>query len=155
MQHRANKVSSMWMIPVIYASISSHLHLRISKNCSILHVMEMTIPIVCLSNCSANVCPHVWQRGCFSNWIQNIELVVLAVYIAPFLSQSNKTLHYFQIPASPVNGTLLPWSLWNFPVWLISWVLQPTSLCSTQQRLRSQHKRKHHALCSNRRQYQV
>ena len=33
MQHRANKDLSMWMIPVIYASISSHLHLRISKNC--------------------------------------------------------------------------------------------------------------------------
>ena len=43
----------------------------------------MTIPIVCLGSCSANVCPHTFI---------NIKLVVLAVYIAPFLSQSNKTI---------------------------------------------------------------
>ena len=42
-----------------------------------------------------------------------IELIVLAVYIAPFLSQSNKTLQYFQILASLVNRTLFPWSLWK------------------------------------------
>ena len=76
--------------------------------------MEMTIPNVCLGSCSANVCPHTfWQKGCFSNWIENIKLVVLAVYIAPFLSQSNKTLQYFKITASLVNRTLFPWSLWK------------------------------------------
>ena len=50
--------------------------------------------------------PHVCQRGCFSNCIQNAKLVVFAVYIAPFLSQS--------ILASLVNRTLFPWCLWKF-----------------------------------------
>ena len=49
---------------------------------------------------------HVCQRGCFSNCIQNAKLVVFAVYIAPFLSQS--------ILASLVNRTLFPWCLWKF-----------------------------------------
>ena len=48
---------------------------------------------------------HVCQRGCFSNCIQNAKLVVFAVYIAPFLSQS--------ILASLVNRTLFPWCLWK------------------------------------------
>ena len=48
---------------------------------------------------------HVCQRGCFSNCIQNAKLVVFAVYIAPFLSQS--------ILASLVNRTLFPWCLWG------------------------------------------
>ena len=55
--------------------------------------------------------PHVWQRGCFSNWIQNIKLVVLAVYIL-LLSCFSQTKH-FQILASPVNRTFFPWSLWK------------------------------------------
>ena len=49
---------------------------------------------------------HVCQRGCFSNCIQNAKLVVFAVYIAPFLSQS--------ILPSLVNRTLFPWCLWKF-----------------------------------------
>ena len=28
----------------------------------ILHIMEMTIPIVCLGSCSANVCPHAFGK---------------------------------------------------------------------------------------------
>ena len=46
---------------------------------------------------------HAWQRGCFSNWIQNIKLVVLAVYIAPFLSQSNKTLPNTCLASEPYS----------------------------------------------------
>ena len=57
---------------------------------------------------------HVCQRGNFSNCIQNAKLVVLAVYIAPFLSQSNKTLQYFQVLASLVNRILFAWCLWKF-----------------------------------------
>ena len=57
---------------------------------------------------------YVCQRGCFSNCIQNPKLVVFAVYIAPFLSQSNKALQGFQILVSLVNRTLFPWCLWKF-----------------------------------------
>ena len=78
--------------------------------------MEMTILNVCLGSCSANVCPHTFGKEgtSFSNCIENIKLVVLAVYIAAFLSQSNKPLQYFQLLASLVNHTLFPWSLCKF-----------------------------------------
>ena len=49
--------------------------------------------------------PHVWLRGCFSNWIQHKKFVVLAVYIL-LLSCLSQTKH-FQILASLVNRTLL------------------------------------------------
>ena len=49
--------------------------------------------------------PHVWLRGCFSNWIQNKKFVVLAVYIL-LLSCLSQTKH-FQILPSLVNRTLL------------------------------------------------
>ena len=53
----------------------------------------MTIPIVCLGSCSANVCPHTFGKSVFFQLNSKYtELVVLAVYIAPFLSQSNKTI---------------------------------------------------------------
>ena len=50
-----------------------------------IHCMSWQLLCQCLSS-------HVWQREYFSNWIQNTKSVVLAVHIAPFLSQSNKTL---------------------------------------------------------------
>ena len=65
---------------------------------------------------------HVCQRGCFSNCIQNAKLVVFAVYIAPFLSQS--------ILASLVNRTLFPWCLWGGgggTVYMIKLVPAPVS----------------------------
>jgi len=83
------------------------------------------------------------------------------IYIAPFLSQSNKTLPntcFASEPYSIIHGLF-----GNFPVGLISWVhlctsrnnMQPTSRCSKRQRLRSQHKRRHYASCLNWWQYQV
>ena len=55
---------------------------------------------------------HVWERGCFSNCIQNIVGRSRRIYCS-FLSQSNKTLQYFQLLASLVNRSLFPWSLWK------------------------------------------
>ena len=110
--------------------------------------------------------PHVWLRGCFSNWIQNKKFVVLAVYIL-LLSCLSQTKH-FQILASLVNRTLL--SMVSLETFQSGWFHeciyapaettklsfnQPLSVCSTRQRLRSQHKRKHYASCLNRWQYQV
>ena len=87
------------------------------------------------------------------------------IYIAPFLSQSNKALPntcFASEPYSFIHGLF-----GNFPVGLISSVHlctsrttklsfnQPRSVCSTRQRLRSQHKRKHYASCLNRWEYQL
>ena len=84
--------------------------------------MEVTIPIVCLGSCSANVCPHTFgKEGFFSNRIQNIKLVLLAVYITPFPSQSNKTLPNTCFASEPcILSFHGPFG--NFPVGLISLV---------------------------------
>ena len=102
--------------------------------------MEMTIPIVCLRSCSANVCPHidshVWQRGCFSNWIQNIKLVVLAVYIAPFLSQSNKTLPNTCFASEPYSLSMVRLETFQ-SCWFHECIYTPaetTKLCFSQPR---------------------
>ena len=93
--------------------------------------------------------PHVWLRGCFSNWIQNKKFVVLAVYIL-LLSCLCQTKH-FQILASLVNRTLL--SMVSRETFQSGWFHeciyapaettklsfnQPRSVCFTRQRLRSQ-----------------
>ena len=110
--------------------------------------------------------PHVWLRGYFSNWIQNKKFVVLAVYIL-LLSCLSQTKH-FQILPSLVNRTLL--SIVSLETFQSGWFHeciyapaettklsfnQPHSVCSTRQRLRSQHRRKHYASCLNQWQYQV
>ena len=123
------------------------------------HCMSWQLLCQCLS-------PHVWLRGCFSNWIQNKKFVVLAVYIL-LLSCLSQTKH-FQILASLVNHTLLSMvSLETFQSGCFHECIyapaettkfsfnQPRSVCSTRERLRSQHKRKHYASCLNPWQYQV
>ena len=74
--------------------------------------MEMTIPTVSWQLLCQCLSSHVWERGCFSNCIQNIVGRSRRIYCS-FLSQSNKTLKYFQLLASLVNRTLFPWSLWK------------------------------------------
>ena len=60
------------------------------------HCMSWQLLYQCLPS-------HVWQRRCFASWIQNIKLVVLTVYISPFLSQSNKTLPNTCLASEPYS----------------------------------------------------
>ena len=78
----------------------------------------MTIPIVCLGNCSANVCPHTFGKESIFPIGFKIQSWLFSPYILLLfcLSQTKR----FQILASLVNRTLIHVLFGNFPVGLIS-----------------------------------
>ena len=79
----------------------------------------MKIPIVCLRSCSANVCPHTFgKEGVFQLNSKYQVGSSRRIYIAPFLSQSNKTLPNTCFASEPYS--LIHGLSGNFPVRLIS-----------------------------------